>query len=53
MNDVTVEYCPTGNMVVGFFAKPLQGSLFCCLQDFILNVDSFLPNHMGDRSVLE
>jgi hypothetical protein len=27
-NEVTVEYCPTGEMMGDFFTKPLQGSAF-------------------------
>ncbi|CAB9531215.1 Inherit from KOG: Retrotransposon protein [Seminavis robusta] len=34
--DVTIEYCPTAKMVADFFTKPLQGSLFIKMRDFIL-----------------
>jgi hypothetical protein len=27
-DEVRVDYCPTGEMIGGFFTKPLQGSLF-------------------------
>ena len=27
-NEVSIEYCPTGDMVADFFTKPLQGSQF-------------------------
>jgi len=45
---ITVEYCPTGQMVADFFTNPLQGSLFRRMRDVvhglrprsILNVDS-------------
>jgi hypothetical protein len=36
--DLRVEYCTKGDMVGGFFTKPLQGSLFCKLQKIILNL---------------
>ena len=37
-NEITVEYCPTKEMVGDFFTKPLQGSLFYKLRARILNI---------------
>ena len=56
-NEVRVEYCPTGDMVADYFTKPLQGSLFKKMRDFILNTDAGPPsidNAIVDRrSVLD
>ena len=45
--EVHVEYCPTGDMIADFFSKPLQGTLFRKLRDFILN----LPKSYGPASI--
>ena len=37
--EVSVEYCPTEDMIGGFFTKPLQGSLFRKFRALILNTD--------------
>jgi hypothetical protein len=50
--EVTVEYCPTGDMVSDFFTKPLQGALFRKLRGIIMNVDSHVGDHEDHRSVL-
>jgi hypothetical protein len=47
-NEVSVKYCPTGDMIADFFTKPLQGSLFRRLRDFILNIQSG-PTSTGTR----
>jgi hypothetical protein len=36
--EMTVEYCPTGDMTGDYFTKPLQGSLFRKFRNQILNV---------------
>jgi hypothetical protein len=36
-NEVSIEYCSTGEMVSDFFTKPLQGSLFKNFRDQIMN----------------
>ena len=36
--EVSVKYCPTGEMIADYFSKPLQGSLFCKFCNFILNI---------------
>ena len=33
---ITVEYCPTEDMVADFFTKPLQGSLFLKLRNLVM-----------------
>jgi archaellin len=35
---MTIEYCPTGDMVADYFTKPLQGSSFRKLLKMILNI---------------
>jgi Reverse transcriptase (RNA-dependent DNA polymerase) len=53
--ELTVEYCPTKEMLADFFTKPLQGSLFRTLRDQVMNVDpSTATDSASDRrSVLE
>ena len=34
-NEVSVKYCPTGNMIVDFMTKPLTRSKFKYFRDFI------------------
>jgi hypothetical protein len=38
--EVTIEYCPTEEMVGDFFTKPLQSALFYKLRAIILNIPS-------------
>jgi len=50
--EVKVTFCPTQHMLADFFTKPLQGKLFVCMLEKILN----LPNDRSTavhRSVLE
>ena len=37
--EVSVEYCPTGEMIGDFFTKPLQGAIFRKFRAQILNLD--------------
>ena len=37
--EVQVDYCPTGEMIAGFFTKPLQGKLFRTFRSLILNLN--------------
>jgi hypothetical protein len=37
-DELTVEYCPTGDMVGDFFTKALQGSLFRKFRALIMNI---------------
>jgi hypothetical protein len=37
--EVSIEYCPTGEMLGDFFTKPLQGSQFRKFRNAILNCD--------------
>jgi hypothetical protein len=39
-NEVSIEYCPTGEMDADFFTKPLQGSPFRKFRDRIMNTKS-------------
>ena len=36
--EVTIEYCPTGDMIGDYFTKPLQGSLFKRLRNLVMGV---------------
>jgi hypothetical protein len=36
---MTIEYCPTGDMIADYFTKPLQGSSFRKLLKQILNIE--------------
>jgi hypothetical protein len=36
--DLSVEYCPTEEMVADFFTKPLQGKLFVKFRNLIMNL---------------
>jgi hypothetical protein len=38
-NEMSVQYCPTAEMLADFFTKPLQGSLFQKFRNWIMNVD--------------
>ena len=57
---VTIEYCPTEQMMADYFTKPLQGALFRKLRDWIMGVAPIdlpapraLPGKASDpRSVL-
>ena len=37
---LTIEYCPSGDMVAYFFTKPLQDSVFCKLLKLIMNINN-------------
>jgi hypothetical protein len=37
---ITIEYCPTLDMLGDFFTKPLQGSLFQTMRDHVLRTSS-------------
>jgi hypothetical protein len=50
--ELTVEYCPTKEMLADFFTKPLQGALFRKLRDAIMNVDPGFETALDRRSVL-
>jgi hypothetical protein len=38
--ELTVEYCPTGEMLADMFTKPLQGSLFRRFRQAVMNLKS-------------
>jgi hypothetical protein len=46
MKEVTIDWCPTKQMVADFMTKPLQGSQFRNLRDYIMGrVRSTKPNN--------
>jgi hypothetical protein len=51
--EVSIEYCPTKEMVADFFTKPLQGAAFIAFRDYILNVDPGQYITQDHRSVLK
>ena len=36
--ELSVEWCPTGDMIADFMTKPNQGALFCRFRDQIMGV---------------
>ena len=44
-----VAFCPTQNMLADFFTKPLQGSMFICMRENILN----LPVNANTKLLLD
>jgi len=47
-----LAYCPTENMLVVFFTKPLQGAAFKQMRSIILNMPSTDKVNEVHRSVL-
>lgn len=53
--ELTVEYCPTGDMWADVFTKPLQGAAFAKFRKLILNLsdgDLWTKSPVDHRSVL-
>ena len=42
--DITLEHCPTNDMIADYFTKPLQGKQFYKFRKSIMN----LPHEKGD-----
>ena len=51
--DLSIAYCPTGDMFADYFTKPLQGALFQKMRNFIMNVDPATDRSWDHRSVLD
>jgi hypothetical protein len=51
--EVSVTYCPTGEMISDFFTKPLQGALFRKFRNLIMNNDPHTVKNEDRRSVLD
>ena len=41
--ELTIEWCPTANMIADFMTKPLQGALFIKFRDIVMVVDVIKP----------
>ena len=41
--ELTIEWCPTANMIADFMTKPLQGSLFRKFRDIVMGIDVIKP----------
>jgi hypothetical protein len=50
--EVTIEHCPTADMIADFFTKPLQGGPFGKLRNLVMNLDRSSPYYSVQRSVL-
>jgi hypothetical protein len=50
--EVSIEHCPTEDMIADYFTKPLQGQLFRKMRDVIMNIGPDSKYHSGHRSVL-
>ena len=42
--DIVIKHCPTADMIVDFFTKPLQGALFHRIQNIILRIKDEMEN---------
>jgi hypothetical protein len=52
MKEVAIEWCPTKKMVADFTTKPLQGSHFRNLRDYIMGkVRNAKPNNDATKTV--
>lgn len=51
--EITLQYCPTKQMIADFFTKPLQGIQFQQFFNFIMNIDPSLASEAAHRSVLD
>ena len=50
--ELTIEHCPTEEMIADFHTKPLQGNLFYKFRELIMNIPSTDIYHSSRRSVL-
>ena len=50
--EVTIEHCPTEDMLADYFTKPLQGAQFKKLRDIVMNVAPSSKYYSDQRSVL-
>ena len=41
--ELTVEWCPTADMIADFMTKPLQGALFHRFRDIVMGIDVIKP----------
>ena len=51
--EISVQYCPTADMIPDFFTKPLQGTAFHDFHAQIINIDPDSYQFTDHRHVLE
>ena len=51
--EISIEHCPTKDMIADFFTKPLQGLLFHKLQNLVMGMDPPTDEMEDPRSVLK
>jgi hypothetical protein len=51
--EISIQYCPTEDMVSDYFTKPLQGALFRKLRNLIMNFDPVATDRWDHRSVMD
>jgi hypothetical protein len=49
--NITLEHCPTENMIADFYTKPLQGSLFRKMRDYIMGISDSLNEERVENSL--
>ena len=51
--EISIEHCPTKDMIADFFTKPLQGHLFHKLRNLVMGMDPPTDQMEDPRSVLK
>ena len=51
--NLSIEYCPTGEMIGDYMSTPGQGKLFKKFRDLIMGYSLVPPDRCDDRSVLD
>lgn len=49
--EVSVTWCPTGDMIADFMTKPLQGAMFRRFRDLIMGVERVSPPGTGKEKI--
>ena len=51
--EISIEHCPTKEMIGDYFTKPLQGKLFRKMRDAIMGTDLSSPYHANHKECVE